>query len=94
MDSGEESSKQSLTERPSAGASSSPAQQKQQRGTTQRQQQFSAKFKTDLNRSVQEILFLHVRQAVMMELIKRVMRMIRVIRRVMVIKSSCIGLTF
>ncbi|XP_027771684.1 uncharacterized protein LOC114076559 isoform X3 [Solanum pennellii] len=54
MDSGEESSKQSLTERPSAGASSSPAQQKQQRGTTQRQQQFSAKFKTDLNRSVQE----------------------------------------
>ncbi|XP_027771685.1 uncharacterized protein LOC114076559 isoform X4 [Solanum pennellii] len=53
MDSGEESSKQSLTERPSAGASSSPAQQKQQRGTTQRQQQFSAKFKTDLNRSVQ-----------------------------------------
>uniref|UniRef100_A0A3Q7FGE2 Uncharacterized protein n=1 Tax=Solanum lycopersicum TaxID=4081 RepID=A0A3Q7FGE2_SOLLC len=41
-----------------------------------------------------EIFFLHVPQVVMMELIRRVMRMIRVIRRVSVITNSCIGVTF
>ncbi|TMW93931.1 hypothetical protein EJD97_010976, partial [Solanum chilense] len=37
--------------------------------------------------SKEEIFFRHVPQVVMMELIKRVMRMIRVIRRVTVITS-------
>ena len=42
----------------------------------------------------QERYFLHVLQVVMIELIWRAIRMIRVIRRVTVITSSCIGLTF